>query len=517
MKKKATAYTLIVLAVQLMALPIVSTIATIGMAVLPGNSRVTFVLAPPVVMAPLGLLAGFLCSRLIRNQPDTAARRYLPVYLPALIAATVWLICLLVSSGNTNSPVWWLFGLKNPAFLFEAAVYGLNGTVPAMVLVEMACYLCFAFGFRLAEMLGKTGIKVTRRLPPQLWFSVPAAVALAAVLALSYGLYHSMIDELMYGKVTVQDGVREESLYDYRPFSKDNRLATLDQPASLQFNEFENMPTLDGATAAYPVYAAFAQAVYSGFADRTNEAAFEKNGLLNSDEYPFNIVKCSKTGGAYERLLAGDVDIIFVAEPSKAHLEKAKELGLDFTLTPLGREAFVFFVNKVNPVDNLALAQVQRMYTGEITNWRDIGGERARVVPYQRPDNSGSQTIMQNRVMKGFDLMTPAEDEMVDGMGGMIRQVAAYQNSRGAIGYTFRYYATTMVGNDRVKLLSIDGVAPTVENIRNGAYPLTVGVYAVTLKSNTKQSVADFLAWMQSAEGQALVEKTGYVGVGETK
>jgi len=86
-------------------------------------------------------------------------------------------------------------------------------------------------------------------------------------------------------------------------------------------------------------------------------------------------VRCSKTGVAYDRLIRGETDIIFVARPSKAHLEQALQMNVELHLTPIGREAFVFFVNERNPVQGLTIDQILDVYSGEITHWHALGGQ----------------------------------------------------------------------------------------------------------------------------------------------
>ncbi len=85
-----------------------------------------------------------------------------------------------------------------------------------------------------------------------------------------------------------------------------------------------------------------------------------------------------------------------------------------------------------------------------------------------------------------------------------------YRNLTNAIGYSFRFYVTDLMGSD-VTLLSVDGVSPTVENIRSGAYPLNTQFYAVTRKDETNLNVPIFVDWVASDQGMALIEKAGYV------
>jgi len=98
-------------------------------------------------------------------------------------------------------------------------------------------------------------------------------------------------------------------------------------------------------------------------------------------------------------------------------------------------------------------------------------------------------------------------------MSGIVEQVSDYRNKKGSIGFSFRYYLEGIIKNPDIKILSIDGVAPTVENIKNGSYPITGPLYAVTWEGNSNKNVEKLLDWVLSEEGQEIIEKTGYVGV----
>lgn len=283
----------------------------------------------------------------------------------------------------------------------------------------------------------------------------------------------------------------EVSLHEYRPFA-DNKLKTLHEPAMISFSE--NYPRLDGATAAYPVYGAMVQELYKGLDEITVE----------------QYVTCSKTDTAYERLIDGEIDIFFGAQPSDQQIEATKEKGIEFILTPIAKEAFVFFVNTDNPVETLTLEQIQNIYQKKIVNWSEVGGNNEKIMPFQRPFNSGSQTIMLAMVMKDKTLPAPLWEEYAAGMGGVLSQVAEYRNYSSAIGYSFRYFATGMNPNDNIKLLAIDGVEPTIENIRSGTYPFTVDVYAVTAGS-TNENTEKLIQWILSEQGQNFIEVCGYV------
>ena len=307
---------------------------------------------------------------------------------------------------------------------------------------------------------------------------------------------------------TVDDD-RADLLREYEPFGEDTKAVWLEEPSALRLDpqEARNL-TLDGATALYPVYSAFVQAVYPGPAG--------DDPILYSTQ---GIVRCDGTITAYERLLDGTTDIVFAAAPSQAQLEAAAAAGMEYHLTPIGREAFVFFVNSRNPVTELTVDEIQGIYTGEITNWREVGGEDQSIRPFQRAEDSGSQSALE-RLMDGLPLMEPELEDRVGTMGGIIQEVASYRNYRNAIGFSFRFYATEMVESGDIRLLALDGVEPTRETIRDESYPITETFYAVTAApvgepplQERDPTAAAFLDWILSDQGQQLIEQTGYVAL----
>lgn len=277
----------------------------------------------------------------------------------------------------------------------------------------------------------------------------------------------------------------------YRPFGENTLAVKLDEKSNLRIES--DIPIMDGATALYPLYSAFAQATYPEKLYKTDDSE----------------VQCNTTTKAYDNLFSGRVDVIFVAQPSKQQLEVAKAANLDLQLTPIGKEAFVFFVNSKNPVSEITTEQIQSIYSGKITNWKEIGGKNESIRAFQRPDNSGSQTMLQ-RLMDGKNLMTPPKEDVVKSMGGIIEQTASYRNYKNAIGYSFLFFATQMVKDDKIKLLKVDGVYPDRDTIKSKKYPLSADFYAVTVGKKRSPNVKRLIEWILSPQGQYIVEKTGY-------
>ena len=291
-------------------------------------------------------------------------------------------------------------------------------------------------------------------------------------------------------------GNNEVNLFEYEPFARNTKAVRLEEDADLKISE--NLPRIDGATALYPLYAAYVQAVYP------------------KKEYPVyhSEVMSNTTPMAYKNLINGDVDLIFAAAPSEEQLADAKRNGVELKMTPIGREAFVFFVHASNPVKGLTKEQIQGIYSGNITNWREVGGHDDRIRAFQRPEGSGSQTALR-KLMAGQQLATPPKEDVANGMGDIIAETARYRNHKNAIGFSFLFFATEMVRNGNIRLLSIDGAEPTRENIANETYPLATEFYAITLTDNDNPNVERFIEWILSPQGRSLTAKTGYTPMPE--
>ncbi|WP_404451589.1 substrate-binding domain-containing protein [Virgibacillus necropolis] len=311
-----------------------------------------------------------------------------------------------------------------------------------------------------------------------------ALCLVAVIIHEGINLYHNSFE-------TLDD--QEVDLNEYQPFKEESKVVLLKNPSALELKD--DLPILDGATALYPLYSAFVRATYP-----------DKHYDLYDSE-----VMVNKTTGAYINLIEGKVDIIFAAGPSKNQLQYAKQRGVELKLTPIGREAFVFFVNAQNPVEGLTLKQIQDIYSGKVTNWSDVGGNDKEIKAFQRPANSGSQTTLE-KVMGEIPLMKAPSKDVVSGMGGIIEQTSDYRNYKNAIGYSFRYFSMEMVQNDAIHHLKIDGVFPNKDTIRSDEYPLAAQFYAITAGSNNP-NIEPFIQWILTDQGQSLVEKTGYVPI----
>ncbi|MBQ9133456.1 MAG: substrate-binding domain-containing protein [Clostridia bacterium] len=278
----------------------------------------------------------------------------------------------------------------------------------------------------------------------------------------------------------------------YLPHEKDSDLVHID--ASLKLTD--NLPVLDGATALLPVYAAIIDTVYP-----VGSVTYEGGSFSDDNFYGENFAEDSKmqyrnTVRGYQAIVDGTADILFCAAPSDAQKQYAKEQGVELVYVPIGLEAFVFFVNENNPVDSLTVEQIRSIYAGEYTNWSEVGGANRLINPITRIAGSGSQTTME-KFMGDKEI---ASKSLLTVTGG-------------SIGFSFRYYMDGIVENDSVKMLSLNGVYPSAENIRNGSYPIISEFYAIYRADNTNENIPTLINWILSEEGQSVIEGSGYVGI----
>ncbi|MCZ6157670.1 PstS family phosphate ABC transporter substrate-binding protein [Campylobacter ureolyticus] len=325
-------------------------------------------------------------------------------------------------------------------------------------------------------------------------------------ICLSFGIYTYFLEKDLHIK-QVNTRINLDKFAPFIDFNDPNLELDLKDKIALHnpnlasiksdFKFKDNPPLIDGATALYPIYAAFVESIYPP-------------SLKYYPCYTENsIAKCSTTNGAYENLINQKVDIIFVAGASKEQLNLAKDKNVTMEFLEIGKEAFVFFVNSKNSLDNLSVDEVVKIYSEKITNYKEVGGKNAKILAFQRDKNSGSQTMLE-KIMAGKELMQAPATNVVGDMAGIVKSVGTYKNYKNALGFSFLYFTKEMVKNSDIKLLKINGIYPNSQSILNETYPFVGKFYAVTLKENKKESVKEFLEWLKSSEAKLIIQKTGY-------
>jgi ABC-type phosphate transport system substrate-binding protein len=259
----------------------------------------------------------------------------------------------------------------------------------------------------------------------------------------------------------------------------------------------ESYPRVDGSTATIPLSAA----VYRFLTGASKEEA-------DTD------IVHTKTTNSYLSLIDGKVDLLIVYEPSKTVYDTLETRNMKLNMKPIGKDALVFLMNEANPVQSVTHDELIKIYNGTITNWSELGGPDKEIIAFQRPEDSGSQTLMKKLVMKDVEMMEAPKNMRPTEMDDIIVAIANYSNDSNALGYSVYYYTKNMFNQPGLSYLAINDVVPNSETIQDNTYPYVNEFYAVIREDEPSDSNAHkIFDWLSSTEGQTLIDKLGYVPI----
>jgi len=160
-------------------------------------------------------------------------------------------------------------------------------------------------------------------------------------------------------------------------------------------------------------------------------------------------------------------------------------------IAPIGRDALVFLANKSNKVNNLSSKEIVDIYSGKITNWKELGGDDMEI--------------------KAFH---PVAEAVKGDMGELIEGVASYDNTANALGYSVYYYARNMKNDPKLKFMQVDDIKPNSDTIRSKEYPYINDFY-VAIRADEKEdsNAYKLFEWLTSDNGQTVINKLGYTGI----
>ena len=320
------------------------------------------------------------------------------------------------------------------------------------------------------------------------------AILLAVILA--FAAFNGSLYVLLTGRLTNNfSSATQSKMVDVGAFLPHEAGSDLPD-IHTSFRLSGDLPVLDGAAALVPVYAAIIHSVYPAGCVTYIGGSFSDDNFYGENFAPDSAMQYKNTVRGYKAIVDGDTDILFCAAPSAEQKAYAEAQGVELVYVPVGLEGFVFFVNAQNPVESLTVQQIRSIYAGEITNWAEVGGTNRVINPVTRLSGSGSQSAM---------------DRFMAGQEFGIKSLLAVTG--GSIGFSFRYYLDGMVGSDSVKMLKLNGVYPSPENIQNGSYPVIAKFYAIYRADNENENIHKLIDWLLSDEGQQIIEKTGYVRI----
>ena len=183
---------------------------------------------------------------------------------------------------------------------------------------------------------------------------------------------------------------------------------------------------------------------------------------------------------------------------------KDEEKAAGLKETQIAIDGIAVITNKNNVVKDLTLEQVKDIYTGKITNWKEVGGNDATIVVVSREDGSGTRDGFQENV--GFKSEELTKDAQISDGSGNIKSIV--EGNENAIGYISFGYV-----DENVNALTIDGVELNAENVKNNSYAIARPFLFVNKEDVITEQGKNFIDFILSEEGQNVVEENGFISV----
>jgi phosphate transport system substrate-binding protein len=215
------------------------------------------------------------------------------------------------------------------------------------------------------------------------------------------------------------------------------------------------------------------------------------------------------SGVGIAALINGSTDICEASRPIKSsEIDKLKErfntTGVEIAVA---RDGLSVYLNEENKVSELTLEQLKGIYTGKITNWKELGGVDTKIVLYGRENSSGTYSYFKDNVLKGADFA--ARTQTLPGTGAIVNAIA---KDMYGIGYGGAAYAKGVKYCKVKKDASTPGYEPTLENVKSGKYPISRYLYWYVRNKPTGE-IKKLVDFVLSEQGQQIVSKVGYFPV----
>jgi phosphate transport system substrate-binding protein len=243
--------------------------------------------------------------------------------------------------------------------------------------------------------------------------------------------------------------------------------------------------TCSGSTTVLPI------------AQATAEAFMDKNPKINVS------IRGGGSGVGIASLINGTIHIANASRPMKSkEMTQARSKGINPTPYAVALDAIAVITNKSNPVGELTINQIKDIYTGNIKNWNQVGGPSLPIVVISRDVASGTFEVFNEKALGGKKVTSSAQ--LLASNNAIATTVGT---TPGGIGYIGLGYLT-----DDVKAVSVGGVSPSKKTTVDGSYKLSRKLYMYT-NGKAKGGVNNYIAFIQSAEGQKIVEEQGFLAL----
>lgn len=207
-------------------------------------------------------------------------------------------------------------------------------------------------------------------------------------------------------------------------------------------------------------------------------------------------------GGSSHGIKSVAEDVIDIGDASRDLKDSEKEQYTDLVTHAIAKDGVAIIVHPSNPINDLTITQLQGIYTGEITNWKDIGGKDIEIMVVSREGGSGTRDCFEQAVLKPIE-KDVTKYAIIQDSNGKVRTTIA--GSEQGIGFISLGYV-----NSDVKAVKLDGTEPTIENIRSNDYAISRTLWMIT-KGNPDGNEQAFLDFVLSDQGQNIVSEVHYI------
>lgn len=212
------------------------------------------------------------------------------------------------------------------------------------------------------------------------------------------------------------------------------------------------------------------------------------------------------SGTGIAALLNGTTDICEASRDMKAKEYKlAEKKGIKPYRVAVALDGIAVFLHESNPIESLTIPQLKGIYTGAVTNWKEVGGPDKRIILYGRENNSGTYAFFKEHVLEKEDY-----SDYTQTLPGTAAVVNAVSKDPNGIGYGGIAWATGVKFAGVAVADSTEAVMPTVEAVSNGSYPISRELYWF-FNGTPTGDVRDLLNWALSEDGQKVAESIDYV------
>jgi len=212
------------------------------------------------------------------------------------------------------------------------------------------------------------------------------------------------------------------------------------------------------------------------------------------------------SGTGISALINGTTDICNASRPMKnSERDKLKQrFGTRGVEIKCAQDGLAIYLNEANPLNELTLQQIKDIYTGKITNWKDVGGPDERIILYSRENNSGTYVYFKDNVLLGEDFAAAAQN-----MPGTASVVNAVAKDKWGVGYGGAAYGKGIKFAKVKKDVDSPVYAPTKENVAAGNYPLSRYLY-LYVRNRPSGALKEYIDWILGDEGQKVVSEVEY-------